>query len=464
MLNNLLALLGVGNRNAPGKQIVSRIAYYIRYRRMYDGWIIRENTSQVEQWKPLRFNYAQPIVNIGADFLAGKPITFTVNNNENAMNKADEIWTESGGSGRFHENATLAGIYGDACAILSKPEDEEVTCIRWLDPCICSPVFDPHDYERIMELAIGYEIPLNGRAVKYSEVWKEGTVTIKHDDTIVSTDSYDEEAFGGVPAVWIRNRYVKGDTYGCSDIAPVAELIEEYDHLCEKMTRIVDYYAAPNIMAKGISKKQMETLPKGERTMYFVGNEGDMKFIEWAGPAPGIDVHLDRVFRTIANISETPEIALSQQQDKIGPISGIALKLLFGPLLAKTTRKRTTVWEPALTRIMWMALLNEGIQVELDELSIEWQDPLPEDITAFWTTATQKDEVGVSKKQILREAGYTEEEIGQMEEERAKEQEDLGNQILKQFNSGQVAGSPYSTSGPPKPQDQQVTTKNGKSA
>jgi hypothetical protein len=451
MIQGILSALGFSQQR-PGlwsARHQQRIAAYIRYKRLFDGYAVRQSTDHQDQFKQLRYNLSRPIANVAADFLAAKEISWVVNDEDELTATCDEIWTQSGGSATFIENARLGGIMGDACIMIDKPEEDKVAKFKWLDPAVCYPEFDPHDYTKMIRLVIAYDIlDSNGKSVVYSEVWENGKVTVKMGDDIIRTETYDEEVFGGIPAVWIRNDAMKGDMFGRSDLQGIVELVEEYDHLNTKQSRIIDYYAAPNLKAKGVTKNQM-TMQKGERTMYFIPAEADIEFIEWGGTAPTIDLHLARVRETISEVAETPQVAFSKVDSGISNVSGVALRILYGPLIAKTERKRQS-WGPSMERAMWMALRCEGhMDLELDEISIEWQDPTPVNEVEEWEIYAHKVEMGVSKKQVLREAGYTDDEIDQFTEEAEEEQAAMAEQLMKEFNAGNTGA--YPSPGKPKP-------------
>jgi hypothetical protein len=73
-----------------------------------------------------------------------------------------------------------------------------------------------------------------------------------------------------------------------------------------------------------------------------------------------------------------PPVAFGRQDSGFSSISGVALRILYGPLLSKTNRKRAN-WSPPLEYLMWLCLQAEGHAVELEAVNAVWQDPLPSD-------------------------------------------------------------------------------------
>lgn len=459
MINSILNLLRV--RTDPTGQLAQevRINSYLRYKRLYDGYAIRSETGTNTQYRKLRYNPARPIVNVSADFLAGKDITFTIEEDEDATKLAKDIWEYSGGDSAFLENAISGAVYGDACIIVRNEKETGKQVLNWIDPSCVTPIFDPSNVDLIMAMRVEYFVPyvdVSGKAAerKVCEEWANGKITVSVDDKVDESlgGTYDEKAFQGVPAVWIRNQKVKGEQFGRSDLEPITELVEQYDHLMEKMSRIIDYYASPNLKVKGVQKGSLQTT-RGEKTMYYLPVDGDIEFIEWQGTAaPAIQEHLQMVRENIAEMSETPLVAFSSVGDTSVQtnLAGVAIRLLYAPLIKKTERKRKA-WEDSLKEAMRYALLLAGKDIPIDQLNIEWQDPLPVNDTETWTVAGMKKDLGVSQKQILREMGYSEEEIEQFEEESAEEAEAAAEAMAKQFSAGNVPGSPYGKPIPGKP-------------
>ena len=396
-------------------------------KRVYDGWIPKNSTGTM-QFRKLRFNPVLPIVNINAEFLASKPVRFQIDGNPELTKEANEIWEASGGSEAFMVNAVLGITYGDAVIIPFYHEERKRWIMKWLDASICYPVFDPNNYDKIDLIDYVWCIPdSSGTIIGWKrERWAAGEIrTYTDGETNVAgtvIGSYDPELFDGCPVSWIKNNDVKGQPFGSSDIEPLVELVEVYDHNMISMGEVIDYYRSPNLVFKGV--KKTEFVSHSKANVYFVPENGDVRFIEWNGTPIGIDEYLSRVKNQISEISATPEIAFSNFVLKFSDISGIALKVLFGPLLIKTERRRLD-WGRGIKKAMRMILYYEtGQLIEEENITLLWSSPLPNNTKEDWETATLKEALGVSKDQTLREQGYTEDQINQMKAERKADAEE----------------------------------------
>jgi len=72
--------------------------------------------------------------------------------------------------------------------------------------------------------------------------------------------------------------------------------------------------------------------------------DADVKLLEWQGQAVAVQEHLERVLRTLFEVSETPRSAFG---DSGRLLSGVALEMELRPIIQKTLRRRA-FWTRAL--------------------------------------------------------------------------------------------------------------------
>ena len=80
---------------------------------------------------------------------------------------------------------------------------------------------------------------------------------------------------------------------------------------------------------------------------------------------------------------------------------------------------------------------------ELDDMAFDttWGDPETRNEQAHMEVLKSKAELGVSKHQIFRELGYTQEQIDQMDVDgltERREETNIGAEILRNFNAGEI--------------------------
>ena len=386
-----------------------RYARYQRYMAAYQGLAYREigSLGRSAEAKRIKHNLARPICNISAGWLAGDHVKWVVHSEddktrERLSRQAEDIWDRSGSDANFLQAALAGTIYGEIAGIarLSSPGKAR---IDFVDPCICEPVFSDSNIDDLTSLIIEYR---KSNREQYREVWTKNDLTV----TDGKVETVTEYSLPDIPAVWIRNQSMKGILWGISDLDGVIEALMEYEHICAKQTRIVDYYSAPTIIIEGATAKD---LTKDMKSVWFLKDGAKASFLEWQGNTPAVDKDLERLRRTISEVSETPQIALGHMEMGFSHSTGIAMKVLYGPLEGKTIRKRAS-WGPALERLMWLALAIEGETVNVEDVDIVWQDPVPQSTQENLQNALLKQKIGVPNEQLQKEAGYDDAEMSRM--------------------------------------------------
>lgn len=406
-------------KNAAPYRGDQRLAMYSRYMRAYEGLAVRGIVtvqSSVEA-KRVKFNFCRPIVNMSAAWFAGSPVTWVIGNDPNGeiSEAADAIWHRSGSENELLQTAILAGIYGDAVGIAEHDDATGQSRIRFVDPSLCQPFFLSHDLSVVARLGIAYDVIMGtSEQCTYTEDWQQDGMTAYVGEQDKGT-KYSYAKFGGkMPVVWIPNQPQKGRAFGRSDLDGIVELVEEYDQLAAKQIRIVDYYAAPSIVFKGVQRSDLQ---RDANTVFYLPSENsDAFFLEWQGSAPDVQAMLNLIRQTISEVSEVPAIAFGQIDSGFASASGVSLKVLYGPLEAKTRRKRAA-WGPSLERLMQFALRAEGYDLSLEDIRLEWGQSTPQDGLAQAQELAIEKSLGASTQAVLAKRGYSREQIEEMQAE-----------------------------------------------
>jgi len=108
--------------------------------------------------------------------------------------------------------------------------------------------------------------------------------------------------------------------------------------------------------------------------------------------------------------SRVPAVALGRQSDlPKGNISGVALQLLFQPLIEKTTQKQR-LYGKMIREITRAALVIAGKIALTDyedyQIDLHWQNLLPVDDLAAAQAAQILQAIGVSNQTLLQQLGY----------------------------------------------------------
>src|SRR5215213_9670251 len=87
-------------------------------------------------------------------------------------------------------------------------------------------------------------------------------------------------------------------------------------------------------------------LAVGPGTVWDIPSDADVKLLEWHGQPIAVGDHIERLYRSLYEVSETPRTAFG---DSGRLLSGVALETELRPIVQRTLRKRAW-WTRALRR------------------------------------------------------------------------------------------------------------------
>jgi len=247
--------------------------------------------------------------------------------------------------------------------------------------------------------------------------------------------------WGRVPMFHFANNAPTGQL-GRSELGDVIPLQDGLNKSVTDMLVAMEFVALPQRWVTGLEvdidettgRPQAPFVPGADRVWNVAAP--DARFGQFPQAQLGQFVEVQEAFRIeIARVSQTPMHHLMPTTG-VFP-SGEAMKTAEQPLLAKVKDRQLAwgnVWEDA----MQFALTLTGVTV--DGLTCNWQDPAPRNERELVETLLLKKQLGVSDNQLLREAGYTEEQIATFATERETQQAALGEAMLTAFDRNQAVG------------------------
>jgi hypothetical protein len=102
-------------------------------------------------------------------------------------------------------------------------------------------------------------------------------------------------------------------------------------------------------------------------------------------------------------VTQIPEIATGKQES-IGALSGLALQILYGPLVEKTESKRRTYGD--MLKEINRRLLDLGGYGPDWRVENDWAEMLPRSEVELRNTLILDGQMGASKKTRLKKLGY----------------------------------------------------------
>jgi hypothetical protein len=435
-------------------------------------------------------NRCGPIVDKGVAFLFGQVVNIEATD-EASTNKSeiqdfiDGLWGDD--DDKMTLLAKLAMNGGICGQIFLKliPAQGKMKYPRMvvMDPQIIRIVTPPDDCDLILAFIIEYpgandmqckqiiaRVDPDGLAeivgpYDFDDTWTITNYTRKNQPYGGTTDQWQQV---GETQVWDypfppiftnQNLPNPNDSWGFSDLP--FNLIDQNKSLNFNQSNtnlIIKHHAHPKTWAKGIGASQIE-MAVDDLTI-FQSDTAQLQNLE-------MNSDLSSSLNFAANLrsdmdeqSRVPGVALGRMTDMPrGTISGIALKLLFMPLIEKTTLKQR-LYGRVIREITRAALVLAGLidvsKYEDFKIGLGWQSSLPNDDLASAQTATVLESLGVSKQTLLAELGYdadSEMEKSQAEDARVVTNYSRGVGLPPAQQPGQPGTAP--TEATAQPQQQQ---------
>ncbi|RLG78467.1 MAG: hypothetical protein DRO14_00590 [Thermoprotei archaeon] len=245
--------------------------------------------------------------------------------------------------------------------------------------------------------------------------------------------------WGQVPVFHFANDSTGESNFGRSALADVIPLQNALNKSVADMLVAMEYVSLPQRWATGlevevdpVTGKPKAPFTPGVERIWTVGDP-DVRFGQFDPANLKQFLEVQNSFRAeIARVSGVPFHYL--MLDPGGWPSGEAMKTAEARLTTIVTNLQETfgdVWEDCMSLALRMR------EIEGDyRLSTVWEDAAPRNPRAEAETALLKQQVGVSREQLLAELGYSPEEIERMAEERTAGDAELGEKLLTQFERG----------------------------
>ena len=247
----------------------------------------------------------------------------------------------------------------------------------------------------------------------------------------------------GIPMIHFRNRPM-GSDFGQSEIINVIPMQDLLNKSLIDLTMILDTLAFPQRYTLNVNhnSSRLEIMPGSVaefHSEYDGGQVGQWQAASVDGPLKAIE----SLVQHIAGTTRTPQHLF---QIMGGAPSGEALKTAESGLVNKAQQRMVNfgnAWEDCMTMALNIqAAFGTAITIMEDAvLEATWDDPETRNEQAHMEALKSKAELGVSKHQIFRELGYSQEEIDQMDEDGSVERQqetNIGAEILRNFNAGEI--------------------------
>jgi hypothetical protein len=414
---------------------------------------------KVESGKPddnLAINYAETIVDKGVAFLFGQDLKLSVGEADSEKSDAEtyleEVWPEDVRAEDLIDLGTNGGIYGHVWAKIAIADNTPSVVVG--DPECYTAEWSPDNYKQVRRFLNTYRTTVDGRPVLRRENTYQVSPVAWQTDLEESTaeaptwtvrESY-PWPFPFPPVAHCKNLPTANQFYGKADLTKhVLALMHYINRVNSLINRIVRVHSAPKPIATGQRKVDVEL---GTDNMLFLPNhDAKIQLLEMTG-----DLEQARNFRkdlreALAEVTHVPEVTTGKV-DNTGQLSGRAMRILYGPLIDQTAKKRR-LYGRLIKQLVGNLLViggkapaaagvNGGQKVKV---SLEWGDALPADEKEQAEVAVLKKQIGFSNDTLIRQLGG---DPDKERTQRAADAEETANNMMDQLARGD-AGLPGNT-------------------
>lgn len=388
-------------------------------------------------------NYCRPVVDKGVDFLFGKGVDFKDDNAEGeseAEKHLAAVWRANKKEITLRKIAWFGAVTGHAFVRILPPDPEsgeEHPRLIVLDPATVRVEWDMHDIDRVTRYTIAWDAwDAETGKLKYFRQQIEPK-TKKRDSWRIVQEESEEHSFRKSkrttlewkwpfsPIVDCQNLPCGGEYWGIADLEKdLLDLQDSINFTVSNIARILRFHAHPRTWGKGFSANQLQI---GVNEIVVLPNkEASLQNLEMQSDLHSSINYLHELRSSFFAIARVPEYMIFKQ-DNVSRLSGLALALLYQPLLDKTEQKRATYGE-MLDEINRRLLIMADIEAP-ERLGCVWPNLLSEDKNEMSAQAQQ--EVGAklaSRLTWARKLGYDPEFEKKQIEEEAKFDLDLMKQ------------------------------------
>lgn len=423
-----------------------------RQARIHRAW----NIYRGDVPKPLRvlpgepddnvlLNVAGLIVDTGVDALFGQDIRIEVSAGEDAVDPVTTDWLYQVYEANremllWQAAATNGAISGHAAIRIMPPPDGAApgTLPRLIvvDPEMLRVVWRPDDIGTVEAYALnwiafdarGQEIAMRQIIQRDGTGWRIIEQEQPNGRRWITTAETPWN-FTWPPIVDCQNLPEPNAYWGRPDLTDdVVDTNLTLNKVMSNAARVQRIHGHPKVVAKGVGDGDLDVGP--DEAIVLPDTDSEISLLE---PRATVSDHIE-LFRTVKaalhEISRVPEVTAGRL-DNVGNLSGLALKILYGPLVRKTEVKRRLYGD--LIAELSVRLAEMGGYGPDNQAEIRWPEIIPSDPVMEATAGEALERVGVSQATVLSEMGY--DPVAE-QERRAAEQTNLGAALLTAFDRG----------------------------
>ena len=333
-----------------------------------------------------------------------------------------EIWERSSFQKHKYKLARTGANLGDTYLIVQELDEKPFARIIVANSEDMELFPNPHDQDETEMARQSYNFyDREERKVKsWNKIWFKDREEVYIDGKLIEEYSR-EHSFGEVPVIHIKHIDI-GESYGLHTWHSIQAQMDAVNEIASYLWLILQRYGEPTLIAKG--PKKPEKIVRRDGNVIYVGMDGDLRILEYVGNVLPQIIDFSKIVTEYIQNS-LPELSLNKIRD-LGNLSGYAVSMHLADMVAKIEELRGNYADGIeyANALALKARLKSNAPIEEFQNDIIYQPILPEDEVTKWAVNRQRLDLGIeSKRSIMREEGYTEEEIETRFEELRQELE-----------------------------------------
>lgn len=435
-------MLNLVERQLQEIAALDEIARASRFKRAWDAYSGR--LTKPLKVKPnqaddnVLVNFARVIVDKGVSFLFGRNVGFELSEVEEttAEQWLRACWAANRKMTLLQKLALNGAVCGQAFVKIVPTRSYPRLIV--LDPSTVTVRWEADDIEQVVSYRIQYPAidPATGKPMairqlveRDGQVWRVSDQVSRGNSPVWETTAETIWPHPWSPIVDCQNLPVPNEYWGMSDLEDdVLQLNSAINFVLSNLARIIRYHAHPKTWGRGFTANQLDIAV--DETIVLPSPEAELRNLEMVSDLSSSIALYERLREALHEVTRVPEVATGKL-DNIGSLSGVALQILYQPLLEKTETKRRTYGD--LLVELNRRLLALGGFGEENRTVLHWPELLPRDPKAEAETALLHQQLGVSRSTILEKLGYDPQLEAQKREVASQE---LGEQMLTAFERG----------------------------
>lgn len=378
-------------------------------------------------------NYSKEIVDQGIDFLFGEELTFEIDSESKDRTPEEQyldiVWGDAETKMTFLQKLGQNGAVTGTAFLRLYPADPVVSGslprLVNLEPGSVDVITAADDAEQVVSFHVVWQV---------GDVWKRERIDyIVEGDYWTITPERSERMRMWVPdgavTTWdypfppiftCQNLPLANSVWGISDLED-ADLNDAINRVASNTNRIIRFHAHPKTVLIGASANTLETT--AVNGIWAIEEEGaSITNLEMQSDLVSSREYMRDLKTAYHKITSASE--LDPAQVNVGALSGFALRILYGPTLARNRKKQNTYG--GMIKAVCKALFVVAGMAEPPDVKLVWKDALPSSGLEEAQTLAIDVQNGLSQATYLERRGYdpvVEEEKKQKERDRAMQEQ-----------------------------------------